>query len=303
MDYKSLLYYILMAVINMISAVLNSLLLFMFFVHRRELLSNTHNKILMAIVLACLLVGITGTLNWVLIANSASLDVYKLIGIIPMFSCIFASVVTLCILTCDQLIAVKYSLRYAALVTTRRINITISLSFFLAVGFAINQICIYIFKGPNKELEVRGIAVTVISVTGMLTLAIANYQLYKAIKYQRQRINSLSSSTRRKSQEITAAEAYPVSDLRRQSSIDKSQNNVRKFRTGKMCILLVVVYILNWLPLVVYRITASAGRSYAIPLFRRISMVLASLYQIIVPCYYLLKRRDFRVKMKNLFRK
>ena len=298
MDTLSLAYYIVMAAINFLSILLNLLLLIMFLVYRRELLISPHNSILMAMLLACLLIGITGTVNWVLVALEVDKDVYKIIGMIPMFSCFLASIATLCILTLDQLIAVKHPLRYAAIVTSRRTNIAIATAFALALIFASIQIAILKIKGSNVELEVRGVVMTVIFLAGMLLLIIANYRLYQAIQYQRKRLLPLSCSNARASQEVTVGEAYTIQS--RQSSMQDSPKRVRKFKSGRMCIWLVVIYILHWLPLVVYRVTWTAGRETAIPLFLRISMILATCYQIIMPCIYLLKRGDFRQKLNQL---
>ena len=286
-----------MTVINIVSIVLNALLLVMFLVYHKELLKSIHNKILMAMLLASFLIGVTGTVNWLLVALEAGKDVYKFVGMIPMFSFFIASIATLCILTFDQLVAVKFPLRYPAIVTPWRIHFAIVSVFAFALAFVLVQISIYKLKGSNEELKVRGLVVTVVFVLGMLTLVITNFQLYKAIQYQRKRLRPLSDNTNTNGG--SEAESYTVQ--RRQSSVtERPIRSSRRFKTGKTCIVLVIMYIVIWLPLVSYRITAVTGRNNAIPLFLRISMILATLYQIIMPCFYLLKKRDFREKLKNL---
>ena len=295
MDKVSLIYYASMVVINGASIVLNFALLVMFLVYRKELLTNAHNKVLLAMLFSSLFIGITGTASWLLVVLGADTEVYKLIGMIPMFSFFIASIMILCILTFDQLVAVKYPLRYSAIVTARKIHTAIFFAFGLALAFASAQISIHKFEGSNKELEIRGLVFTVIFIIGMLTLLIANYQLYKAIQYQRKILRPLSES---KMQERSGANTYGVEN--RQSSTQDTQKPIRKFKTGKMCIILVAIYIINWLPLVIYRVTYITGRPSAIVSFLRISMILATLYQIIMPCIYLLKRRDFREKLQSL---
>lgn len=293
-----------MAVVSMISVLLNSLLLLVFIVHRRELLLVQHNKILMALLLTGCFIGLTGTVNWLLIATSASLDLYKMAGMIPMFSFFFASVSVLCILTCDQLIAVIYPLRYAAIVTTRRINMAIFSAFAVAVVFALTQISIYETHTPTIELKVRGFFLIVFFLVGMTTLIITNYQLYKAIRYQRQRLGPLCSTNARASQEITDNEAHTIHKTIRSLSIkDSTRIQSKQFKTGRMCIFLVIIYVFSWPPLVIYRIIHIIDRIEYIPSFRRISMAMAMSYQIFVPCFYLLKISVFRTKLKNvLFR-
>ena len=297
MDQISLIYFSSMTIINIVSMILNGLLLVMFVVYHKELLTNMHNKILMAMLLASFFIGVTGTMNWLLLALEAGKDAYKFIGMIPMFSFFIASIATLCILTFDQLIAVKCPLRYPAIVTPWRIHFAIVSVFAFVVAFVFIQISIYKVKGSEEELKVRGLVVTVVFILGMLTLVITNFQLYKAIQYQRKRLRPLSDNTNVHGG--TEAESYIVQ--RRQSSFaERPIRPSRRFKTGKTCIVLVVMYIVIWLPLVIYRITAVTGRDNAIPLFLRISMILATLYQIVMPCFYLLKKRDFREKLTNL---
>ena len=295
MDEISFIYYILMTAINAISIVLNFVLLVMLLVYRTELLTNAHNKILLAMLFAGFLIGITGTVNWLLVTMKAGKVFYKLIGMIPMFSFFIASIATLCILTFDQLIAVKFPLRYAAIVTTGRIHVAIFFAFAIAIAFASVQIIIYKFEGSQKELQVRGLVVTFVFILGMLTLLTTNYQLYKAIQYQRKRLRPLSDN---QTQEKTENE--PCREKSNESRVQNIRRPVRKFKTGRMCIVLVVIYMVNWLPLVTYRIKSIIDLDNAIPLYLRISMVLATLYQIAMPCFYLLKRRDFRKKLASL---
>ena len=296
MDKVSLIYYGSMVAINIISIVFNFVLLVMFLVYRKEFLINAHNKVLLAMLFSSLFIGITGTTNWLLVVLGADTEVYKLIGMIPMFSFFIASITTLCILTFDQLVAIKYPLRYSAIVTGGRIHAAIAFAFSLALAFFSAQISIHKFEGSNIELEIRGLVFTLVFIIGMLILLVTNCKLYKAIQYQRKILRPLSEN---KMQE--RSEENPYGRESRQSPTQDAQRPVRKFKTGKMCILLVVIYIINWLPLVIYRITYIAGRHSAIPSFLRISMVLATFYQIIMPCIYLLKRRDFREKLQNLF--
>ena len=255
----------------------------------------------MTMLVAGLSIGLTGVVNWCLLAAGQERNIYRLVGIIPMFASILASILMLCLLTFNQLITTLYPLRHASLMTDRRMNIATIFAFVLAAVYAGNQIIIYNLYGSDVELEVRTIIVAIVFLLGTIMLVIGNYKLYRAIQEQRKRLLPLMNISLQTLENLPPSQAVATEQARIMS---KNMHNKTKLKRGNMCILVVVVYIITWFPLTAYYMSALVGRDRAIPWLRRICMTVATLHPILNSCLYLLKRKDFRSKLKEMvFRK
>ncbi len=292
MDATSLAYYIGLAVVNFLAFILNSLLVTMFVVYRKKLIyDNNNNKILLAMSVANLLVGLTGTINWVIIASGESVGMYK-IAIILMFSSMFGTVIILCLLTFNQLVAVIRPLRYNSLVTNQRVYNSIFSAFVFAAIFAINETIVLKFAGSNIELRVRTVFMAAVFFVGVSILAISNYKLYSAIQYQRKRLVPLTITS-----SSVAFNASSNIDMQHVAAGAKTAKHMRQkinFRRGAMCIWLVVIFIITWLPITSYYFSAFIGRDESIKQLIRFFLTIATINTILNPCLYFLKKELFR---------
>ena len=251
----------------------------------------------MTMLIAGLSIGLTGVVNWCLLAAGQERNIYRLVGIIPMFASILASILMLCLLTFNQLITTLYPLRHASLMTDRHMNIATIFAFVLAAVYACNQIIIYNLYGSDVELEVRTIIVAIVFLLGTIMLVIGNYKLYRAIQEQRKRLLPLMNISLQTLENLPPSQAVATEQARIMS---KNMHNKTKLKRGNMCILVVVVYIITWFPLTAYYMSALVGRDEAIPWLRRVCMTVATLHPILNSCLYLLKRKDFRSKLKDM---
>eukprot|EP00112_Aurelia_sp_Birch-Aquarium-sp1_P000553 Seg1053.5 transcript_id=Seg1053.5/GoldUCD/mRNA.D3Y31 product="hypothetical protein" protein_id=Seg1053.5/GoldUCD/D3Y31 len=295
METSALVYYIILAALSFISTCLNALLLAMFLSNRRRLLCLVNNKILMTMLIAGLCIGLTGVVNWCLLA--AGQDIYRFIGIIPMFASILASTLMLCLLTLSQLLTILYPLRHASLMTDRRTNIATIFSFVLAGVYACNQIIIHDYYGSVVELQVRTIIVAIVFLLGTIMLVTGNYKLYRAIQDQRKRLLPLMNISLQTLENLPPSQVVATEQAKIMS---RNMHNKVKLKRGNMCILVVVVYIITWFPLTAYYMSALTGRDEPIPWLRRVCMTVATLHPIFNSFLYLLKRKDFRSKLKDM---
>ncbi len=302
MDIQALAYYIGLAVINFMVTILNSLLVFMFYARQNRLLNdNLNNQILLSMSVANLLVGVTGFVNWTVLAvGNNPLIYYKLFGMIPMFASMFASTIILCILTLNQLIAVLHPLRYNSLMTARRVRLSIFFAFLFAGIFAINEWIVYNLTSSSTELRVRTVFMTVVFIIGAFLLAVSNYKLYRAIQYQRRRLVPLSAIYRTASENQTSTvDLKHVVILRNSAHTLKQKMHLKR---GTTCIFLVFIFIFTWLPITCYYFSAFCGRDTSIVPLRRICITIATCNSIFNPCLYLLQKKNFRVCLMEIFR-
>ena len=67
-----------------------------------------------------------------------------------------------------------------------------------------------------------------------------------------------------------------------------------------LCIWVILVFVVCWLPLLSYRISYVMGRKTVIPWLRRLSECLVLSNSLLNPCVYFLMRRDFRKLLRRL---
>ncbi|XP_065060165.1 alpha-1A adrenergic receptor-like [Rhopilema esculentum] len=301
MDAGAFAYYTTLAVMCFLSAIMNLLILVTFLINRQKLSQNPCNKILLALSIAEFSFGVTGTVNWVLVPT-VDVDIYKTVGMIPMFASALASVNILCILTFNQLVAIEYPLRHASLVTDRRVNIVSAFTLSLSIAFILIQVSIYWICNGEVELHSRSVFVTVYFAVGLLVLTISNYRLYVAIQNQRRQLQPLSSISQEQYREANRP-SIAVSQFETNIGPEgQSQPRVKAkqhLKNGRICIILVIVYVINWLPLTVYRISSFFGRNVQVSWALRTAMTLATLHQILTPILYLLNRKDIRKMVRN----
>ena len=82
--------------------------------------------------------------------------------------------------------------------------------------------------------------------------------------------------------------------------LSSKAQRIRERRIRTMCVWIIIVFLICWLPHVGYRFTYIVGRTVQIPWFRRLSQCLALSNSLLNPCIYFLMRSDFRHMLKEL---
>ena len=76
--------------------------------------------------------------------------------------------------------------------------------------------------------------------------------------------------------------------------------NYRENKMTVVCICIITVFLIAWLPLIGYRLSYVIGRDKAVVWLRRLSLCVAMANSILNPCFYFLLRQDFRSLLWNL---
>ena len=87
---------------------------------------------------------------------------------------------------------------------------------------------------------------------------------------------------------------------RKPSALSLKAQNVRERKIRIMCIWIIFLFLICWLPQICYRFSYVLGRKYGIPWLRRLTQCLALLNSLLNPCIYFLMRSDFRQVLKQL---
>ena len=201
-ELQALLYHLSLIILNSVSFIFNVVILIIFINYRKRFFpkqtllrrlqaTRNHNKCLISMLVADILVGFFGTLTGILLKFVHSSIIYKLCGLIPLYGSMFVSTFALILLTMDRLFAVKYPFSYDSLMSNFRITLCIVLCWIIPIFTTISQMVIYVTEGSQLELKIRNTILTIVSLTGFVILLISNAILIKKVRQQSKRSDTL----------------------------------------------------------------------------------------------------------------
>ena len=279
-------YFISRAIINSGGLIINILASHMFLKYRRTMLSSNNNKLLFSLVVADILVSLFGIADAILFYSATngniSSDIWKLVGILPLFGSFFTSILALGIMSYDRLISVVYPLRYNIIMTTSMIKLCI-ISTWLILAFILTIQCtLFLSTSSTLEKMVRSYLLATFFVTGSITLMIANCKLYMVIQRKRRNI---AAQFHVSSNSIVSRETQG-----REAGSQVQKENVSN---SLICIWMTAIFIFCWLPITVYYVIRRNGYPGS-RTFSTIVTCLASFNSFLNPLVYLIKRKTFR---------
>ena len=200
-ELQKLCYHLSLIILSSVSFTLNLLIVAIFIGFRKDFFpknfipslraARNHNKCLLSLAFADLLVGFFGEITGILLKFVQNRLIYKLCGLIPLYGSMFASVFSLILITIDRLVAVKYPFSYQSFMANSGITTSIALCWIIPLLTIVSQIILYVTVGLRLELKIRNTILTVVSVTGFIVLTISNFILIQKVKQQRQMSNKL----------------------------------------------------------------------------------------------------------------
>ena len=318
-DIQAAIFYWSLVLISSVAAFLNITVLRMFTKFRKNLLKKSaHNRVLFSLCFADLLVGIFGTTLGILLLLGSSPTAYKLAGNIPLFSCMFASVLSLALLTADRLLAVKKPFMYGTSGYLKVMNRLLFAIWCVPSYVALQQIVIYLQVSSPKELQVRSLFFVIFFCVGFTSLIITNSMLYKFIRDYtgRRRGNEKANATAsnyanessspdatRETNDVARDPAScdgakpPKAFKRKMSGVERELR-----QTSIMCIVIVGSFLVLWTPLAVYRLLYAIEKSLNLAWMRRLCLCLTVSNSVLNPVIYLSFRRMLRAYFIKLFK-
>jgi len=315
-DLQTAVFYWSLVFISSVAALLNITVLRMFTKFRKNLLrKSAHNRILFSLCFADLLVGVFGTSLGILLLLGSSPKAYKLAGNIPLFSCMFASVLSLALLTADRLLAVKKPFIYGTSGYLIVMNRLLFVIWCVPSYVALQQVVIYLQISSPKELQVRSLFFVVFFCVGFTSLIITNSMLYKFIRDYTERRRGNQNTASNYTNESPSPDAArenndvardPVScdDTKAPKAFKHKISGVeRELRqTSIMCIIIVASFLVLWTPLAVYRLLYAVEISLNLAWMRRLCLCLTVSNSVLNPVIYLSFRRMLRAYFIKLFK-
>ena len=307
-----------MVIISISTGLINFLVLRMFAKFRTTLLqNNVHNRILCSLCFADSLVGTFGTILGVLLLTRSPPSAYKLAGNIPLFSCMFASVISLALLTADRLVAIKRPFMYGTPTYLRCINRLLFATWCVPLYITLQQVVIFLTVSSAKELQVRSLLFVIFFCVGSASLFVTNAMLYYSIRrysVKRKSIGQTTVKATRDAGELSARIAAPqptnIADAPATSSASQSSKSAKNAkstverelrRTSILCIVIVTTFLLLWTPLAVYRFLYALGESLSLAWLRRLCLCLTVSNSLLNPAIYFYFRRKLRMHFVKLF--
>ena len=258
---------------------------------KRRILRRKVNRFLLSLAFADLLVGVFSvSLASCLLSNQRKM-VYKVAGNIPLFGSLFASILSLSLLSFDRLIAVEMPLRYCSIVTCKRIAVSLASSWGFTFLMCVQQYSFMFGFSYRVELRARGTILIICFFVGATVLTVTNALLYKATKEQY----------------LKATESESFFHIDKGCGENTGTGDMAKRRRPKLsdlaasreCLCIVIVFICCYLPLSFYRLIYTYGFSLNDMHGRRICLLFALLSSVINPWIYFFKRRQFRALLSK----
>ena len=319
-DTQTKVFYWSLVLISGIVAVINISVLRMFTKFRDNLLTkNAHNRILYSLCIADSLVGIFGTALGALLINGSPSKTYKLAGNVPLFSFMFASVLSLALLTADRLLAIKRPFIYGTPGYLRVINRSLFAIWCVPLYITLQETTIYLQVSSAKELQVRSMFLVVFFCVGFVSLLVTNSMLYLSIKNYTARRKSRCNCPARKISNVdieSPSHTAKTNDinlredrvadgaLKLPKAVKVGTNSIeRELRqTSILCIVIVVSFLVMWTPLGVYRLFYAVGRSFRCVWLRRVCLCLTISNSLLNPVIYLAFRKRLRAYFARQFK-
>ena len=298
--YKWIIYLPCLLVVNGFGMVLNISVIVMFFRFHRKLLSTNNNKFLFSLAVADSLVGIFGitgsTLHYLHHKGLVASDYLRLCGNIPIFGSLFMSVLSLCTLTTDRLIAVVYALRYHSIMTEFRAKLLIGFTWLTVIISTVILGSVYLGISPSIEFTMRFYQLVGFFILGTIALSVGNVKMYFIVRNKQQKALVIE----------TQNNEFPVSTkspdkIKRKRTIQLPKNMRKIFSNRKICFWMLTAFLICWLPVTVNYISFSLGYPDPDDLRFAICICIASSNSLINPIIYLVVRKDFRKRFRELF--
>ena len=238
--------------------------------------------------------GITGNTFMYLVENELTdWHTVKLCGSLPLFGSLIMSILSLTILSIDRSIAVVYALRYQSIMTNFRANVLVGIMWFTVIIIVVIQGGIYFGISWEMELKVRTYELTLFFTLGAIVLGIGNAKLYVIVRSKRQSL-FITATKDVNCPRVVRCSGYSITKV--------NKNMGRVFSDSKICVWMTSVFIVCWLPTIIYHIVLTSGELGRVitPVYT-ICIFFATLNSLLNPVIYLIKRKDFRKRFKELF--
>lgn len=335
---QQLSFYWSLLILDVFTFVFNLTTSIMFIKFRRRLLVSTHNRILFSLSLADTLVGIFGFSLGALLYFKQPSSIYKLAGNIPMFSSLFGSVLALVLLTIDRLVAVKKPFMYSSRSYRRLITRLIIVTWIVPALVTINQALIFIYLSSKKELIARSVLFAVFFILAAAVLIVFNLFLIVSLNrhFSKTRVRAVPVKSANSFQTCYESEKYSIEkcetsvipanvtsdpvdsivQLAAKEVLEATSNASNAIarapkkkvsmrtdlkQTSIFCVLLVLLFIIFWAPLTVYRCYYAVGISLKIAWLRRLALCLTIANSLLNPVFYFFAKKELRKYLLQLF--
>lgn len=289
-------------IISFATTAINSFVVATFIRHRGRIFRKNNNKILLSLACADSFVGVFSATHAILLLAGERRLYYKTFGNLPLFGSMFVSILSMSLLTGDRLVAVKRPLQHQSIVTKKRLKIAICCIWGFPLLLTIQQYVLFFSAPKSMELDIRGTFLIVWFFVGASFLGISNGFLYGIVREQfKKLIEHENTFVVQRCQSEEMCEEISLKDKSRSlirprisRVIDKKKLRKSDLQASKECLYIVVVFIMCWLPLSIYRFAYSLGEGFEKVHLRRSFLIFALSSSLINPWIYFFKKKQFR---------
>ena len=234
-------YSISLITVNTLGMIVNFIVVVMFFYFRHRLLKKTKNLLLFSMLIADLLVGMTGIIGGVLFhlyaTGRSTVTMYKICGLLPLFGSFFISMLSLGIMTADRLISVKLPVKYSIKMNKRRTTMLIFSAWATVTVIIVILGVLFFTVSPKTELATRGYLLGTLFVVSSIILAVSNAHLFRklrSIAAKRDQQNGFQSTAMDSLNTVTDQAQFQQESGRKQSKPKRVKNILKKYEVPNM---------------------------------------------------------------------
>lgn len=250
-------------------------ILIIVFARSNHLRTSPSNKLICSLLLSDFLIEVSfmATTSF----GTAS-GVLQRIAYVVTVMAMTLTVLNLCLIWVDRLIAVKLTFRHHRIIDNKTVIKMIAASWGTGLSLAAISLVIFTVKEKTAYTKSRYVS-SVITLAGFLILMVANIVIFREARIQ-------------------------ACKIKRQSARRNRGYHVLRLKSAYLCAAMVTAFLIFWLPYVIDNIwTLTYGTTFAGNWFNAFSAFMIICNTLAHPCLYILLNRDLRKMLMRRWRK
>ena len=249
-------------------------ILIIIFARSNQLRALPSNKLICSLLLSDFLIEVSFMAT---ISLRATSGVLQRIAYALKVLAMTLTVLNLCLIWLDRLIAVKLTFRHHRIIDSKTVIKMIAASWCIGLSLAVISLAFFSIQAETAYIKSRYVS-SVITPAGFLVLVVANIVIFREARIQ-------------------------ACKIKRQSTRPNRSYHMLRLKSAYLCAAMVTAFLIFWLPHVIDNIwTLAYGTTFGGNWFKGFSAFMIICNTLAHPCLYILLNRDLRKMLMRRWR-